>query len=263
MYMWSDLISLIVEECSVMDLVNNKNLLTELFQISPCGSTALHFAALNESISVACLLIQLGLDVNCSNFTQQTPLHWAARQGSVKMVRFLLEQGAQILPDDLGNLPIHYGAERDDDESLQIINVLLKARFPSLRDRNQADQTPLDVAMFYSNYDNMQELLSSYKEPTTIFKAIDLEDIGLLSCLLAARVDSMTPSEAYYNFTPLEYATKMDLPDLVALLTRHNNIVGKPVSLRHSSPKLRKEVKSLSPKLKRIVQRSVQSLLRT
>ena len=58
------------------------------------GTTALHYAVLNNDMTLAAALLRAGADVNAHTRYNITPLYLAARNGSASMTRALLDAGA-------------------------------------------------------------------------------------------------------------------------------------------------------------------------
>ncbi|GAP89886.1 putative ankyrin repeat protein [Rosellinia necatrix] len=63
-----------------------------------CGKTALHWAADQDSINAATLLIDNGANLELTDFEGYTPLHYAARSGSIKVLELLIKLGACLEP---------------------------------------------------------------------------------------------------------------------------------------------------------------------
>ena len=72
--------------------------------------------------------IKAGVDVNISNRSGDTPLHWAAAQNTdVDVLTMLIEAGADVnTRDRFGWLPLHTAAESNPNP--EIIDTLLAAR---------------------------------------------------------------------------------------------------------------------------------------
>ena len=65
-----------------------------------------------------------GLDVNCKEADNTTPLHCAAKNGSLALVKYLLDKGAKadaLCADD--SAPIHYAASRG---AHQVVHELVR-----------------------------------------------------------------------------------------------------------------------------------------
>lgn len=58
------------------------------------GFYPLQWAALNNRVAEANLLLSCGADVNATDHTGQTPLHWATVRGSLPVLETLLRHGA-------------------------------------------------------------------------------------------------------------------------------------------------------------------------
>ena len=57
------------------------------------------------------LVEEMGWDLNSKNLFKQTPLHYAAWEGQIGIVRYLIEKGGEIVCYDLSkNTPLHYAA---------------------------------------------------------------------------------------------------------------------------------------------------------
>ena len=69
------------------------------------GWTALHWAAKEENLEAAILLIKSNASVNEEDNYGRTPLHWAARSGKTEMVKLFLENSADEVVDNLPDSP--------------------------------------------------------------------------------------------------------------------------------------------------------------
>jgi ankyrin repeat protein len=72
------------------------------------GNAPLHAAAAEGNIDVVKSLLEQGVDVDSCNEDNRTPLHRAAYKGNVDVVRLLIERGAEVdLRDKFGWIPLH------------------------------------------------------------------------------------------------------------------------------------------------------------
>ena len=70
------------------------------------GNTPLHWTAMYGHVKVASLLVAKGAKVNTRNHFGETPLHRAAISNRPEMVRFLIEHRARVNPmTNVGNTP--------------------------------------------------------------------------------------------------------------------------------------------------------------
>ena len=111
---------------------------------SPPGQQRLlHRAADQDTIDVACVLLESGADPNLEDDSRQTPLHVAAREGNVEMIRLLLAHGAHV---DARNkhkwTPLHFAASQ---KHLEAARALLDAG-ADRRARNTSGETPVKLA---------------------------------------------------------------------------------------------------------------------
>lgn len=88
-------------------------------------------------------LISAGADVNLKNqFFEQTPLHCAARSGSLLVIKELIKAGADINARDVNkDTPLTYIAETNDIENMKY--MIRKGADISLK--NHEGKTPLDI----------------------------------------------------------------------------------------------------------------------
>ncbi|CAI4058708.1 palmitoyltransferase AKR1 SKDI_04G4780 [Saccharomyces kudriavzevii IFO 1802] len=101
--------------CQKGDLATVKEMIHgRLLEVNKDGDTVehitgLHWASINNRLSVVDFLISQGADVNSrAGALHATPLHWAARYGYVYIVDFLLKHGADpTLTDDQGFNLLH------------------------------------------------------------------------------------------------------------------------------------------------------------
>ena len=86
------------------------------------GNSILHFMAYDDLKDSATLLLKNGAFQDIRNVNEETPLHWAARVGSLKVVEVLLEHGANInASDSTGGTPLHSAAGAGNPESIPLL----------------------------------------------------------------------------------------------------------------------------------------------
>lgn len=70
-------------------------------EVAPDGTTALHWAAVNNRLTLCQYLMEAGAQVDVKGGElQATPLHWACRNGLVYIVHLLIQHGADPLRTD-------------------------------------------------------------------------------------------------------------------------------------------------------------------
>jgi ankyrin repeat protein len=91
------------------------------------GMTALHFAAQNGDIAVVQFLIEHGADIKAQDTVfSRTPLHFAAENGNLDTVKYLAEHGAEIQDKDgYGATALHYAAKNN---KLDVIKYLVSKK---------------------------------------------------------------------------------------------------------------------------------------
>ena len=119
------------------------------------GSTALHYAANDGKLRLVRRLIECGADVNASSACwYRSVLSWAANKARLETIRFLLEHGAR--PDSLdalhaaawGGSGRGKGMERDYADTLKL---LIEAGADANDRRHCNNRTPLAVALESGN----------------------------------------------------------------------------------------------------------------
>lgn len=107
-------------------------------------NTPLHFAARQGHAEIVTLLLARGADVNAANYQQETPLHWATLGNRHGVVELLLGRGARVDPrQSYGRTPLLLVAR--ETGNLEMARRLLDAG----ADVNAGDRfgsTPLELA---------------------------------------------------------------------------------------------------------------------
>ena len=179
---------------------SNKNCVTEVFgetvdkseinEQDPNGNTAILLAASHNHTDIAQILLGEGCDINITNLTGHSPLHYAVVNGNTTLVDSFLRAGADVnSPTRIKNtLPVHLATAYGFSDILELlirfgadINFLdRKGRSPLIlaAERAQMDvlrvllhsnvnpnqhgrrgQTALHVAVNQGSYDLCQQLL--------------------------------------------------------------------------------------------------------
>ncbi|KAI8498788.1 hypothetical protein Bbelb_232410 [Branchiostoma belcheri] len=106
--------------------------------------TPLHFAAYGGHVGVVELLLKAGAQVDSRDLHDNTPLHEAAKGGHVGVVELLLKAGAQVdSRDEIGNTPLHKAASGGH---VDVAELLLKSGAQVDSSRNWFHKTPEDMA---------------------------------------------------------------------------------------------------------------------
>jgi ankyrin repeat protein len=119
------------------------------------GSTALHYAANDGKLRLVRRLIELGADVNASNARwYRSVLAWAANNARIDTIGLLLEQGARPDSLDAMHAAAWGGSDRGsgrEREYAAALKLLIEAG-ADLNDRRNAEgQTPLGAALRSGN----------------------------------------------------------------------------------------------------------------
>ena len=111
------------------------------------GATPLHYAASNGHIEIVRLLLQNGAEVNVRSINGYTPLHSAAFYGYVDILHLLVEKGADLEAQDLnGQRALHYSAWHGH---LPFIQELVSRYHVDINARENDGRTALSMAMSY------------------------------------------------------------------------------------------------------------------
>lgn len=123
------------------------------------GLTALHWAALNDQLDIAQILLYAGVTVKpVTRVGGYTPLHLASRAGHSGIVRALLEAGAK--PDAFtttGVTALHFAAEADDAEA---VNALIEHGADVDARDSFSSRTPLMFASVRNAVASVQALVA-------------------------------------------------------------------------------------------------------
>ncbi|KAH0585571.1 hypothetical protein H2248_008801 [Termitomyces sp. 'cryptogamus'] len=122
------------------------------------SNPSIHLAAQNKQLSLLrALVAENTKDVNCLDQDERTPLHWAASSGAIDIVRFLIDQKAEVdKPDISGWTALHIAVSAGHDE---VVKELVGAGADVNR-KNDKGITPLHYAASKSRIDIGRLLIS-------------------------------------------------------------------------------------------------------
>jgi ankyrin repeat protein len=87
--------------------------------------TPLHKAAINGRVKIVRMLIDAGADLNVQDEKGWTPLHYPAWAGRVEIARMLIDAGAKLnVQDKWESIPLHYAASNG---RVEIVRMLIDA----------------------------------------------------------------------------------------------------------------------------------------
>lgn len=176
------------------------------------GYTALHAAASEDQVGAIRSLVRGGANVNSVDGTYLTPLHVAMEKNSTESVRALCALGADMNKFHAKQqTPLHFGIKAPG--SLSAVNALLDAGADAnLRQRDNDDHSPLDMAAWMGKVDIVRALLQHGAISTAVNSKGESALHKASSCNEAGAVDALIEAGAQVNardgggFTPLHHA---------------------------------------------------------
>ncbi|MGE6415531.1 ankyrin repeat domain-containing protein [Planococcus kocurii] len=116
------------------------------------GRTALMEAVIDNNVEIVKLLIQFGADVNKQDYLAETSaLHFAAQNNSSELVELLLENQAEVELEDVhGNTPLSDAVFNSRGEG-DVIKILL-LHGSDQNKKNKHGISPLNLAESIANY---------------------------------------------------------------------------------------------------------------
>lgn len=109
------------------------------------GWTCLHIAAKQGKLALAELLVSLGAEADVVNEEGASALHIAAQGNHPALIAYFHEElGLQpAMPDYQGNTPLHYAAHEGSDQALSLLLIYAREKIDV---KNGRDNRPLHVA---------------------------------------------------------------------------------------------------------------------
>lgn len=122
-----------------------------------CGLKPIHIAAENNQIAVVKFLLQHGERVNSiDEEDNNTPLHYACMTGSLEMVKLLISKGADVDAENyVKETPLLQAVYNGNSE---IVEILLK-NGADVEVRTENDRTALMIAATNGNLKNVELLI--------------------------------------------------------------------------------------------------------
>jgi len=213
-----------------------------LFFTDNMGLTPLHWVAKNGKTKNVKYLIEHGPRnyVNKKEYKDDTPLHYAAGQGHPEMVKALIEAGADVCAKNEDNeTPLHYAARQGNLVSVK----LLIENGADLNAKDKEGRTPLHLAILGNSPKAAQELIRRGVDPTILTKndeaalrmAIYYERLEIIEMLLAHNSNLLNQKD-YQGWTPLHHAAlKGSVGAINVLLDANPNIINEQNDIGHSA----------------------------
>lgn len=132
------------------------------------GQTAVHLASKFGNEEILTKLIENGANVNCRDTDGNTPLHYACRSPKMTIVRMLIDAKANIQARNNGTgcVPLHDAANEGNLEVVRELMSLGACKMP----RSRYGEFPADFART-RGHNEIAEYLESYQPPpATTFK---------------------------------------------------------------------------------------------
>lgn len=122
-----------------------KQKLVSINRLNPEGQAPLHIAAGNGAVDMMKALITRGADANLSNGNKQTPLHWAAWNNKTEAIKILLHYGADVRQQDLaGNSPLIFAAQNGSADAVVLLLKSGSDRYTANKDGKTASMVAKD-----------------------------------------------------------------------------------------------------------------------
>jgi len=88
------------------------------------GFTPLHYAAREGHVDLVKLLMSYGADLNARNEDEWTPLHKASLHGHVEVIKLLLAGGADVnAADPIGITPLYLASAHNHTEAIAVLEA--------------------------------------------------------------------------------------------------------------------------------------------
>ena len=190
------------------------------------GETPLHAAsnAATGHVTIAATLIAAGANVNATDFTDETPLHWAAEYGHASIVSLLIAATASLnLKNKFeGRTPLYMAARNGH---VFVVSMLIAAK-ASLDVQGAYGQTPLHQAANYGRVTIADMLIAagaslnvrSSGGDTPLYWAVFSNEVSIASALIAAGADVHAGQTVGLLWTPLLLAASKGRASIADML---------------------------------------------
>ena len=153
----SEIVKLIIEKGAKANAQSRRCKFTPLYN-AVIGNNAIGALTEQKKLRTARVLLDAGADVNAAGILG-TPLHAAARYGSVPLIDMLLDAGARAdAVDELGNTPLHFAG------TFAAAERLIQAG-ANVNVQNKNGVTPLHVAASLLDVEQIKLLLANGADP--------------------------------------------------------------------------------------------------
>lgn len=206
--------------------------ITALIQSSPDsisaknqnGDSPLHLAAENGHLEIVKFLIEKGADVLDRNNSGRVALHQAAIKGHIDVMEFLIAQGTPVDAPSLQKYtPLHYTAMWGNKETLEYL--IAKGANVNNRESNN-NYTPIIHATAFNKIENVETLIKHGAEvnvlndygASPLHRACTLNHLEMINVLLSHGADLNLKNDE--NSTPIMESAKFGYEKGVELLLK-------------------------------------------
>jgi ankyrin repeat protein len=191
------------------------------------GFAPLHYAARDGNIALVTYLLSKNADPNVKNVSGTTPLHEAARAGHIEVMKRLIARGANIdIQDAKGNSVLHTAIPQQFQKEAVELLLSNKAN-PNLRDEH--GDSPLHIAITLNrSVDIVRTLLKGGADvsihnmsgKTPLYLAVEKNQSVYIPPLIEYKSDIFAADND--GVTPFEKALKELSPALEAMITEQS-----------------------------------------
>jgi ankyrin repeat protein len=188
------------------------------------GLAPLHYAARDGNIALVTYLLGKNADPDVKTASGATPLHEAAREGRLKVMKELIARGADInIQDAKGNSVLHTAIP----EKEAVVLLLDAGAAPNLRDEH--GDSPLHIAITLNRRDIVETLLERGADvsihnmagKTPLYIAVEKNQSAYTIPLLIKYKSDIFAADNN-GVTPFEKALKEESPVLEAMITEES-----------------------------------------